>query len=365
MKKIILLLFYSFLFHQANAQDEFDYPANTTNTFVKRNGIVSIARYADTTRPPTLDPSDRLPEFEGGIKALNEAFTKEFKFPASSLETEQGGEGIIGFTVDTLGNISDIEVIEAVSPEIDAEALYVFSVMPRFNPMWKAMKLAVSYNAFPSIYKDKIARDRTDSLVNSRKPTEWRAFVNSKRTFAIFSANMGMTLPTEQLNRYLRPMFQITGQLDIFKNRWGGSISGTLRPSTLRKDFEYGDNYWDKDSAITLNSIGLFAAYRLVDEDRLTFTPFIGFQAHFLALSLHDDLDAAPMIISFLPTIGGSIDVIRKQKVNNNWGTVQLNTSTIRLRFAINMANFKDGRRGNLIDFGVGLGWYTRQVSAK
>ena len=352
MKKTILLLLFAFLFHH-------------TTTAQRRNGIVSIARYADTTRPPTLDPSDRLPEFEGGIDAFSEAFDKEFKFPASSLETEQGGEGVIGFTVDTLGNISDIEVIDAVSPDIDAEALYVFSIMPRFKPMWKGMKLSVLYYAYPSIYKDELAQNRMDSLVNSRKPAEWRAFTNPKRAFAIFSADMGMTLPTEKLNRYLRPMFQISGQLDIFKNRWGGSISGTLRPSTIRKDFEYDDNYWDKDSAITVNSIGLFAAYRLVDEDRLTFTPFIGFQAHFLTLSLHDDLAAAPRITSFLPTIGGCVDIIRKQKVNNNWGTIQLNTSTIRLRFAVNMANFKDERRGNLIDFGVGLGWYTRRVSAK
>ena len=352
MKKTILLLLFAFLFHHIT-------------TAQRRNGIVSIARYADTTRPPTLDPSDELPEFEGGIEAFNEAFNKEFKFPASSLETEQGGEGIIGFTVDTLGNISDIEVIDAVSPEIDAEARYVFSIMPRFNPMWKAMKLAVAYNAYPSIYKDALARNRTDSLINSRKPAEWRAFTNPKRAFAIFSGDMGMTLPTEKLNRYLRPMFQMTGQLDVFKNRWGGSFSATLRPSRLRKDFEYDTYYWDKDSAIALNSVGLFAAYRLVDEDRLTFTPFIGFQAHFLALSLGNDEYNGPVIESFLPTIGGCVDIIRKQKISKAWETIQLNTSTIRLRFAINMANFKDTRRGNLIDFGVGLGWYTRRVSAK
>ena len=352
MKKTILLLSFAFLFHH-------------TTTAQRRNGIVSIARYSDTTRPPTLDPSDKLPEFEGGIEAFSEAFDKEFKFPASSLETEQGGEGVIGFTVDTLGNISDIEVIDAVTPEIDAEALYVFSIMPRFKPMWKGMKLSVLYYAYPSIYKDEQAQNRMDSLVNSRKPAEWRAFTNPKRSFAIFSGDMGMTLPTEKLNRYLRPMFQISGQLDIFKNRWGGSISATLRPSRLRKDFEYDTYYWDKDSAIALNSIGLFAAYRLVDEDRLTFTPFVGFQAHFLALSLGNDEYNGPVIESFLPTIGGCVDIIRKQKISKAWETIQLNTSTIRLRFAINMANFKDERRGNLIDFGVGLGWYTRRVSAK
>lgn len=352
MKKTILLLLLAFLFHHsATAQ--------------RRNGIVSIARYSNPTQPPTLDPSDGLPEFEGGIKAFRNAFDSTFQFPASSLETEKGGEGIIGFTVDTLGNISDIEVIDAVTPEIDAEALYTFSIMPRFNPMWKSMKLAVLYRAYPSIYKDEQAELKADSLLNARKPAEWRAFTDPKRTFAIFSGNMGMSLPTETLNRYLRPMFQINGQLDVFKNRWGGSLSATLRPSRLRQGFDYDNYYWDKDTSIALNSFGLFAAYRLVDEDRLTFTPFVGFQAHFLYLTLDNEDYKNPSIASFLPTIGATIDLNRKQKMTNAWGTLQLTTSTVRLRFAINMANFKDGRRGNIVDFGVGLGWYTRRVSAK
>jgi hypothetical protein len=31
----------------------------------------------------------------------------------------------------------------------------------------------------------------------------------------------------------------------------------------------------------------------------------------------------------------------------------------------VNMANFKDGRRGNLVDLGVGLGWFTRELVVK
>lgn len=351
MKKTIFLLFISFLFHQ-------------TTTAQRRNGVLAIARYADTSVAPRLDEGDGLPEFEGGIKAFKEAFAKEFIFPQSSLDSEKGGDGVIGFTVDTLGNIYDIEIIDTVSADIDAEALYVFSKIAHFSPIWKPMKLAVLYRAYPSIYKDEQGRKLFDTLLATRKPSEWVQFVDKKRPFAVFSANMGATIPTGALNRYVRPLFQISGQLDVFKNRWGGTFAGTLRGSTIRKNFEYKDDYWDKDSSIALHSVGLFVAYRLIEEDRLNFTPFIGFSTNILILA-SEDYENRPKIVSFLPTIGGSIDIIRRQKAENNYDILRLNTSLIRLHFAINMANFKDGRRGNIVDLGVGLGWYTRQVFIK
>ena len=351
IKKAFLLLIFSFIFNQIL-------------TAQSRNGVRAIARYADTLTPPRLDPSDRLPEFEGGIDAFKAAFLKEFIFPAASLVSEKGGEGVIGFTIDTLGNVYDLAIIDAVTPEIDAEALYVFSKICRFPPIWRPMKLAVLYRAYPSIYKDELAYNRLDSLINTQKVSELAKFVDKKRPYAVLSAHLGFTVPTEQLNRYINPLFQISGQLDVFKDRWGGTLAGTLRASSVRKDFDYDDVYWDKDSSISLHSVGLFVSYRLVQEQRLIFTPFVGFNTHFLLLT-SDDYETSPSIVSFLPTFGGSVDIIRKQKANNESGTLRLNTQAIRLHFAVNFANFEGGRRGNLVDFGVGYSFSTRELFVK
>jgi hypothetical protein len=110
--------------------------------------------------------------------------------------------------------------------------------------------------------------------------------------------------------------------------------------------------------------VALYAAYRLVEEDRLTFTPFAGFSANFLLLTA-ETYDYTPSIVSFLPTIGATIDLNRRQNAVNDWGTPRLNTTLIRLRFAVNFANFKEGRRGNIVDLGIGIGWYTRQILVK
>jgi hypothetical protein len=346
MKRTFVFLLFPLLFNSALAQ----------------NGVVSIARYNGST-PPILDVSDGLPEFEGGIDAFKKAFKLEFTFPAASLNNEEGGEGVIGFTVDTLGNIHDLEVIDAVSPEIDAEALYVFSTMRPFSPMWKPMKIAVLYRAFPSIYKNEQYNRRLDSIIQSKKGAEWTPFFNKKRSFALFAGHVGATIATDALNRYVRPALQLTGQLEVFKNRWGGGISGTVRVSTLRKNFEYDNIEWNKDTSVTLPSFAFYAAYRLVEEERLTFTPFVGFNATSLILPAASDEENSPRISSFLPTIGASVDI--NWRALNDWGSARLNTTLIRLRFAVNMANFKDGRRGSVVDFGVGLGFYTRELMVK
>jgi hypothetical protein len=348
MKQIFALLFIAFFLNALTAQ----------------NGIVSIARYNDT-EPPILDARDGLPEFEGGMEAFKKAFKLEFTFPQSALDSEKGGEGMIGFMVDTLGHIHDVEVIDSVSPDIDAEAVSIFSSMHQFKPMWKPMKLAVLYRAFPSIYKDEEYNKSLEVLIKSKKPAEWQPFFNKKRAFAVFSANMGATIPTDDLFRSLRSAFQLTGQLEVFKHRWGGGISGTIRASRLKKEFEYDRIFWAKDTSVTLPSFAFYAVYRLVDEERLTFTPFVGFSVQSLILPAASDEENSPMINSFLPTVGATVDLKWKQKALNDWGTLRLNTTLIRLRFAVNMANFKDGRRGNLVDLGVGLGWFTRELVVK
>jgi hypothetical protein len=334
------------------------------NSAIAQNGIVSIARYSGTDRP-TLDEYDGLPEFEGGMEAFKKAFKLEFTFPQSALDGGKGGEGMIGFMVDTLGNVYDIDVIDSVSPEIDAEAVSIFSSMHQFKPMWKPMKLAVLYRAFPSIYKDEEHNKALEALIKSKKPAEWQPFFNKKRPFALVAANIGAIIPTDDLYRSLSPSFQLTGQLEVFKHRWGGGISGTIRTTRLKKEFEYDGILWAKDTSLTLPSFAFYAAYRLVDEERLTFTPYIGFSVQSLILPSQSDQENSPMINSFLPTVGATVDLKWKQKAMNDWGTLRLNTTLIRLRFAVNMANFKDGRRGNLVDLGVGLGWFTRELVVK
>ena len=112
IKKAFLLLIISFIFNQTIAAQS-------------RNGVRAIARYADTLTPPRLDPSDGLPEFEGGIDAFKAAFLKEFIFPAASLASEKGGEGVIGFTIDDLLT-SEIANFPTLSPDNEG---FTFSIL--------------------------------------------------------------------------------------------------------------------------------------------------------------------------------------------------------------------------------------------
>ena len=88
MKRTVLCLLLPFFLNYATAQ----------------NGVVSIARYNDTS-PPVLDAADGLPEFKGGMEAFKKAFKLEFTFPQSALDSDKGGEGMIGFMVDIRNQI--------------------------------------------------------------------------------------------------------------------------------------------------------------------------------------------------------------------------------------------------------------------
>jgi TonB family protein len=71
------------------------------------------------------------PEFFGGYGALMEFIEKNFRIKA-----KRGTKGrvLISFIVDKDGQIIDAQVLESFSREVDAEALRVVKMMPRWKP---------------------------------------------------------------------------------------------------------------------------------------------------------------------------------------------------------------------------------------
>ena len=161
----------------------------------------------------------------------------------------------------------------------------------------------------------------------------------------------------DPLSKYLKTSFGGGGDLNVFKNKWFGGLSLQLRGTRVKKDFDHIDAYWAKDTSVNLFSMGLTSGYKIIDEDKLAFTPFVGIGFGNLSLpSLQDEIpiDGAN-IISFAPTLGVFVDYKIKEKVNHIFLDSHLSTKTIRLRLAVSPMNFKDGRRGNVVDLGIGF----------
>ena|SRR3569832_251645 len=89
----------------------------------------------------------REPEFPGGAKKLDRFLAKTIRYPASALKNHIQGEVLLSFIVEKDGSLSDIRVVNSVSKDIDAEAVRVMNLSPKWIPgMQNGVVVRVLYN---------------------------------------------------------------------------------------------------------------------------------------------------------------------------------------------------------------------------
>ena len=77
---------------------------------------------------------EAMPSFPGGDEELFKFLSHNMEYPEAAVKNKVKGRVIVRFTVDKDGNVTSPEVVEGVSPELDAEALRVVKSMPKWNP---------------------------------------------------------------------------------------------------------------------------------------------------------------------------------------------------------------------------------------
>lgn len=75
-----------------------------------------------------------MPEFPGGEQALFKFLAENINYPKKARERGIKGKIYVRFTVDKEGYIQDVEIVKGVSAELDAEAIRVVTIMPRWKP---------------------------------------------------------------------------------------------------------------------------------------------------------------------------------------------------------------------------------------
>ena len=88
-------------------------------------------------QPAVAAPSsalDQMPEFPGGMEALNTYLRNNIRYPQEAQKAGIQGRVIIQFIVSKYGSITDAEVVESVDPQLDAEGLRLIKNMPRWKP---------------------------------------------------------------------------------------------------------------------------------------------------------------------------------------------------------------------------------------
>ena len=75
-----------------------------------------------------------MPEFPGGDEAMKIFIQKNIHYPDVAKENNIQGKVVVGFVVNENGSVSDVTVKKGVSKELDAEAIRVVRLMPKFKP---------------------------------------------------------------------------------------------------------------------------------------------------------------------------------------------------------------------------------------
>ena len=87
------------------------------------------------------------PSFPGGQKALIKFLSENIEYPEQALKDSIEGRVVVAFFIDTDGSVTDPEVVRELHPLLDAEALRVVNLMPKWKPGYQnGAPVKVKYN---------------------------------------------------------------------------------------------------------------------------------------------------------------------------------------------------------------------------
>ena len=96
-----------------------------------------------------------MPQFPGGIAALQRYISDNVRYPADALKRGISGTVKIYFYIRKDGYVDNVKVIKSVDPLLDAEAARVIRLMPRWTPGYHhGRPVIVMYN-IPIVFNNK------------------------------------------------------------------------------------------------------------------------------------------------------------------------------------------------------------------
>ena len=112
----------------------FDMPIEEANKKVKYTEVKVEETEVQQKEEVIFQVVEQMPEFPGGMYEAMKFLAKNIKYPAAAQEAKIEGRVIVQFVVQKDGSISGVQTVQGVSPELDAEAIRVVSLMPKWNP---------------------------------------------------------------------------------------------------------------------------------------------------------------------------------------------------------------------------------------
>ena len=93
------------------------------------------------------DVVEHQPSFPGGQQALLDFLRENTKYPEQAEKDSIVGRVVLSFVIETDGSITETKVVRSVHPLLDAEALRVANLMPKWEPGYQnGIPVRVKYN---------------------------------------------------------------------------------------------------------------------------------------------------------------------------------------------------------------------------
>ena len=109
---------------------------------------------------------DNMPEFPGGLNACLKFLADHVAYPKEAAEKKIQGRVIVQFVVMKDGSIANARVIRSVDPLLDAEALRVIGLMPKWKPgTQRGQAVNVKFTMPITFRLDKDSTDMQPALV--------------------------------------------------------------------------------------------------------------------------------------------------------------------------------------------------------
>ena len=91
-----------------------------------------VVKKANTDK--VFDVVEEMPRFPGGDEAMMQFIAKNVKYPEEASKKGTEGRVLVQFIVNTDGSVVEPKVVGSAHPELNAEALRVVKLMPKWTP---------------------------------------------------------------------------------------------------------------------------------------------------------------------------------------------------------------------------------------
>ena len=77
---------------------------------------------------------DSLPEFRGGESAYNTFIKRTLHYPLNARKKHIQGKVFLSFVIEKDGHVTNVQVVQGVSAELNSEAIRVIKKSPKWRP---------------------------------------------------------------------------------------------------------------------------------------------------------------------------------------------------------------------------------------